>query len=92
MSNEQTRINATPDGRIKVGDHVTITLDWAHQIRRHVYDGRKTVDEVRALHTGPVLEICTGSSGAGVTWVSVKIDCPSLSPWEMADDLEIVSA
>ena len=41
------QLQSTPDGRLIVGDQVTITLDWAHQLRRNVYDGRKTVE--RAL-------------------------------------------
>jgi hypothetical protein len=81
----------TDDGRFKIGDVVTISLDWAHQIRRHVYDGRKTIEEVRAMHTGPILEIWTGGSDAHPWW-SLKLGCPSASPWEMPDDLEHVTA
>lgn len=83
-----TPLEVTPDGRFKVGDTVTITLDWAHQLRRHVYDGRKTVDEIRAERTGSIVEIWTGGADAH-PWCSVKIAHAAAHPWEMADDLEL---
>lgn len=85
------QLAATPDGRVKLGDLVTITLDWAHQLRRNVYDGRKNADQIRAERTGFVLEIWTGGSDE-YPWCSVKVDAAPARRWEMADDIEIISA
>ncbi len=78
---------ATDDGRFKVWDRVTITLEWAHQLRRAVYDGRKTIDEIRSERTGTIAEIWTGGS-SDHPWWSLRIDCPAALPWESPDDLE----
>lgn len=85
-----TKLEVTPCGRFKVGDVVTVTLDWAHQLRRAVYDGRKTVEQIRSERTGPILEIWTGGSDAH-PWCSVLSDVSAVHPWEMPDDLELVS-
>lgn len=82
------RLQATPNGRLKIGDLVTITLDWAHQLRAHVYDGRKSVEQIRAERTGRILEIWTGGSDEH-PWVSIRVDCAAAHPWEMPDDLEL---
>lgn len=85
------QLDATPDGRFAIGDRVTITLDWAHQLRRHVYDGRRTVEQIRAERTGPIAEIWIGGSDA-LPWISVRIDCAAVLPWEMIGDIEHVPA
>lgn len=85
----ESPLQATPDGRIKVGDLATITLDWAHALRAHVYDGRRTAEQIRAERTGRVLEIWTGGSDAH-PWVSVKLDHAAPHPWEMADDIVLI--
>jgi hypothetical protein len=84
---KDTQLQTTPDGRIKVGDLVAITTDWAHQLRAHVYDGRKTAEQIRDERTGRVLEIWTGGYDAH-PWCSIKLDVKAAHPWEMACDLE----
>lgn len=77
----------TPDGRFKVGDRVTITLDWAHHLCSAVYLDRKTVTQIRTERTGPILEIWTGGHQDS-PWCSVRVDCSAPHPWESPDDLE----
>lgn len=77
----------TPDGRFKVGDRVTITLDWAHRLRSSVYGDRKTMEHIRSERTGKILEIWTGGH-QDYPWCSVKVDCSAPLPWESPDDLE----
>lgn len=87
---KDTQRQSTHDGRFKVGDRVTVTTDWAHQLRRNVYDGRKTVEQIRAERTGTIAEIWTGGSDANPWW-SVRIDCAASHPWEAPEDLEPIA-
>ncbi len=76
-------IQVTCDGKFKVGDLGVITAEWAAELRSRVYDGKRTIEQIRAERTGRILEIWTNG-----TWCSLRIDCRAVAPWEFPEDLE----
>lgn len=87
---KDTQLPSTSDGRFKVGDRVRPTLEWATRLATVVYQGRKTATEVQRERTGAILEIWTGGSDSS-PWTSIRLDVAAAHPWEMPEDLELVS-
>ena len=82
-----TQISVTADGRIRVGDRVTVTTEWAARLVAVVYPGR-TVAEIRSERAGRVLEIWAGGLESE-PWTVVRIDSAAAHPWELAQCLEL---
>ncbi len=84
------RCESTADGRFQIGQAATITLEWAEELSRYVYQGTKSTDEVRELFTGTIVEIWACESASGTEWM-IRIDCPGPDPWEIPENLEHVA-
>lgn len=83
---QDTQLSVTADGRIAVGDRVTVTLEWAAQLLT-IYPA-STIDAIRVQRTGRVLEIWTGGYAPHL-WTSVLVDFTAAHPWELAECLEL---
>ena len=81
---------STDDGRFRIGQHVVITREWAEELRKYVYLNTRSIDEIRALYTGPIAEIWA-CDGPDEPWWTIRVKCQGPDPWEIPDDLELVA-